>query len=153
MAEDYELKWYRDHVKVTLQDATEAVLKALAYRITERTQLNIRDNDQIDTGFMVNSIYPVWKEGSEYNQARNEAEQHTTDRDGRTVDHSGDMAPEVGLESGAGAAVVVGANYAIYQEARQEFLYPAAQAAALEFGAEAEQVYRQVLPDEGPGEP
>jgi len=148
---DYELKWYRDHVKVTLNEATEEVLKALAYRITERTQLNIRDMNLIDTGFMVNSIYPVWTDGSEYQQARQAAEEQTTGRDGRKVDHSGDMAPEVSLERGAGAAVVVGANYAIYQEVKHSFLYNAAEAAAREFGGEAEQVYRQVLPDEGPG--
>ncbi len=149
---DVELKWYPDHVKVALEKPTEEVLKMLAYRIIEGAQLNIRSNDQIDTGFMVNSIYPVWGDGSGYNEARHAAESQTTDKDGRAVDHEGDMAPERSLEQGAAAGVVVGASYAIYQEGLKAFLFPAAERAAAEFGAEAEKIYRQALPNEGPGD-
>jgi hypothetical protein len=148
---DVEVKFYIDHVKVTVDKATDEVLKMLAYRIVEGTQLNIRSNDQIDTGFLINSVYPIWKDGSGYADAKAEAEQRTTGKDGRHVDHSDDMAPEPSLPGDASAGVVVGANYAIYNEVRIPFLYPAAQAAAAEFGGEAEQIYREVLPNEGPG--
>jgi len=146
---DVEVKFYLDHVQVVVEEATEKVLKELAFRIQERAQANIRDNDQVDTGFMVNSIYPVWKDGSGYNEAQAQAEKMTTDRKGRSVDHAGDMAAEENLPSDAAAGVVVGASYAIYQEAVMPFLYPAAEAAAAEFGAQAERIYREVLPDEG----
>ncbi len=149
MAVDAEVRWYRDHVKVLVKDATEEVLKQLGFRIVERAQLNIRDNDQIDTGFMVNSLYVIWGDGSGYGAAKQAAEQQTTGRDGRRVDHSEDMAPERALEGSAAAGVVVGANYAIYQEARIPFLYPAGETAAREFGGEAEQIYRKELPEEG----
>ena len=149
MAGNADIRWYRDHVEVVVEDATEEVIKKLAMRITERAQLNIRSNDQIDTGFMVNSVYPIWRGGSDYHAARLEAEQHSTGKDGRHVDHSGDMAPEARLRSDAMGGVVVGANYAIYQEARNAFLYPAGEAAAREFGGEATQIYRQAMPDEG----
>lgn len=151
MAEDdVEVKLYLDHVRVTVEEATEVVLKQLAYRIVEGAQLNIRNNDQIDTGFMVNSIYPIWKDGSDYTQARQEAEKRNRTRDGKMVDQSKRMAPEVQLPEDAAAGVVVGAIYAIYQEAVKPFLYPAAEKAAAEFGTEAEQIYRKVVPDEGP---
>ena len=130
---------YLDHVEVVLEEATGEVLKQLAYRIVERTQGNIRSNDQIDTGFMVNSVYPVWQDGSGFGSAQAQA-RAMADRE--MIDEQ--------LEDGASAAVVVGANYAIYQESANPFLYPAAQAAAAEFGAEAEQIYKGKLPDEGP---
>jgi hypothetical protein len=58
------------------------------------------------------------------------------------------MAPEPGLPDDAAAGVVVGANYAIYQEAANPFLYPAAERAAREFDGEAERIFREVLPEE-----
>lgn len=146
---DVEVKLYLDHVLATVEEATGEVLKALAYRIVEGAQLNIRSNDQIDTGFMVNSIYPIFEDGSGYSEARSQAEAQTTGKDGRRVDHSDDMAPEERLPDDANAGVVVGANYAIYQEAVNPFLYPAGERAAREFGGEAERIYREKLPDEG----
>lgn len=146
-----DIKMYLDHVEAVLKDATEETLKKFAFRVVERTQLNIRDNDQIDTGFMVNSIYPIWADGgSGFEQAVAQAAMQTlSQKTGRTVDHRDDFAPEETLEKNAAAAVVVGANYAIYQEAANPFLYPAAEAAAREFGAEAERIYKSELPDEG----
>jgi hypothetical protein len=149
-----ETKLYLDHVKVVVDNATAEVLKRLGFRIQERAQLNIRSNDQIDTGFLINSIYTVWKDdGSDYEQARASAEAQTvSSKSGRPVDHEGDMAPKVDLQANAAAAVVIGANYAIYQEAANPFLYPAAEAAAIEFGGTATAIYKEVLPEEGPKE-
>lgn len=148
MADDVEIKLYLEHVQVVVEKATAEVLKKLAFRIVEGAQLNIRANDQIDTGFMVNSIYPVWGDGSGYSEARSAAESMTTGHDGRKVDHANDMAPDAQLPGDAAAGVVVGANYAIYQEAANPFLWPAGERAAAEFGGEAERIYREVLPDE-----
>lgn len=153
MADDVEVTLYLDHVKATVEDATDEVLALFAYRVAEGAQLNIRENDQIDTGFMVNSVYVIEKGGNGYEMARSKAEGQTQGRDGRAVDHSGDMAPEEQLPADAAAGVVVAAIYAIYQEAAKPFLYPAAEHAAAEFGGEAERVYREILPDEGPGAP
>lgn len=132
-----EVKLYLDHVKITVQGATEEVLKALAFRVVERAQANIRANDQIDTGFMINSGYAIWIIGSSYGQGAITAE-------------GKDMAPEESLPGDAAAAAVFGANYAIYQEAQKPYLYPGAEAAAAEFGGEAEQIYKKNLPEEGP---
>jgi len=146
--EGVEVRMYLDHVKVTVKEATEEVLKALGFRIVERTQLNIRENDQIDTGFMVNSVYPIWKEGSGYEGAASEAAQYNVRKTGEVVGGIR-MAPEEHLPEDAMAGVVVGANYAIYQEEINPFLYPAAEQAASEFEGEAEKIYREEMPEEG----
>lgn len=132
-----EVQLYLDHVKITVEKATAEVLKKLAFRVIERAQLNIRQNDQVDTGFMVNSGYAVWSDGSSYGQGAISAE-------GR------EMAPEESLAGEAIAAAIFGANYAIYQEAAKPFLYPGAEAAAAEFGGEAERIYKEHIPEEGP---
>lgn len=136
-----------DHVRVTMEAASDELLKAAALRVVERAQSNIRANDQIDTGFMVNSAYAKWRAGSTYRQAETAAAGSNTGRDGRRVDHTGDLTDEIGLPENARAAAVVGANYAIYQEAADPFLWPAAEATAQEFGGFAQRVYRQ--PQEG----
>jgi hypothetical protein len=138
-----EVKLYLDEVLIKVEKATEEALKILALRVVERAQMNIRTNNQIDTGFMVNSIYAIWKGGSGYEAARGQAMSQTRGKDGRKVDHSGDMAPGRSLPDDAAAGVVVGANYAIFQELADPFLYPAAQATAEEFKAELEAIFKE----------
>jgi hypothetical protein len=150
MSGEVQVKLYLEHVKVVVDDATAEVLGKLAFAIEREAKLNIRNNDQIDTGFMVNSVYAVTGAASSYSAAKASAQSQTRDRGGHQVDHSGDMAPEQGLPADADAAVVIGANYAIYQEAAKPFLYPAAQKAAAQFGGQATAIYKQVLPDERP---
>jgi hypothetical protein len=145
MAEDVELRWNLDHVDVVMEDMTQELAKRLAFSVEAGAKLNIRANDQIDTGFMVNSIYSIWGEGSGYEEAKGTAEGQTVSaKTGAVVNHDNDMAPEEALAEDASAGVIVGANYAVYQEVANAFLYPAAQAAAAKFGAEATQVYKEV---------
>jgi len=141
---------YLDHVIMTLDDITnEKAVPMLAMRVQERAQLNIRSNDQIDTGFMVNSIYTVLPDKSDYNEVRNAAEAMTrSTRDWRLVDQSDSMAPEVRLERNMSAGVVVGANYAIYQEVQNAFMAPAAEAAGAEMGAQVAKIYSTYTKDE-----
>lgn len=141
-----DVKLYLDHVRIEVKDATEEVLKALAMRVVERAQLNIRENDQIDTGFMVNSGYAIWKDGSTYGQTEKSGE--FSGANGQSVRR--EIAPEESLPGDAAAGVVFGANYAIYQEAAKPFLYPGAEAAAKEFEGEAERIYKDNIPEEGP---
>ena len=127
---------YIDHVMVAVEEATEEVLKRLAFRIVERAQLNIRNNVQIDTGFMVNSGYPIWKGGSGFSAAESAA-----------LAQAEKEIIEEQLAEDAAAGVVWGANYSIYQEALKPFLWPAAVSAASEFGGEAEQVFKEMVKD------
>ena len=61
------------------------------------------------------------------------------------VDRS--LAPEQRLPRDATAGVVVGANYAIYQEVRKSFLYKAAEKVAREAGGTLEAKYRELVHD------
>ena len=136
-----------DKIRATVGEASEEVLKQFAFRVIERAQANIRQNDQIDTGFMVNSLYAIWGDGSDYDAVKAAADPlKTGHKSGREVNEER-MAQEASLKTGAQAAVVVGANYAIYQEARNEFLWPAAEATAGEFDGQAEKVYKKEVHD------
>lgn len=116
-----------------MHGATEEALRQLALQIEAQTKVNIRDNDQVDTGFMMNSVYTVTEKGSGYGEAKASAEGQATNRAGEHVDHSEDMGPEPPLGD-ATAAVAVGALYAIYQEAKRSFLYAALQEVVPKFG-------------------
>lgn len=147
MADDYEVKSYLEQIITQVEDANDEAVKLMALRIQERTQMNIRQNNQIDTGFMVNSVYVVLPGESTYRDAAKTAELMTVNREGDQVDHSGDVAPEVRLESDAKGAVACAANYAIFQEQRNAFLAPAAEQAAAELGGEVAKVFRDMIQD------
>lgn len=109
------------------RSASDRAILKLAFRIEEHAKENIIDNDQVDTGFMLNSIYVASRDDSGYNEAFSSA--HGNDISSRTgykIDHSDDMAPEVDpREQDADAVVAVGAEYAIYQESQNAFFSPA----------------------------
>lgn len=125
--------WYGEDVSLRLEEAAQEVIAQAALRIEAHAKVNIRDNGQIDTGFMLNSVYVKLPETSTYGQARAAAGAQNAD---------GSMAPEVALPQDAGAAVVVGAAYAIFQEAQQPFLYPAVGRTQREMGGIVERVKR-----------
>lgn len=107
--------WRDKEVRLQLKDASNQMLRTAAALIEQQTKLNIQSNGQIDTGFMVNSVYFVTDDDSNYENAANGA---------IGVRPDAEMAPEVVAPDG-GAAVAVGAEYAIFQEERMPFLYPA----------------------------
>lgn len=148
MTDTVQVREYFDSFIATMQDATVEAARALAYRILEHAQANIRKNDQIDTGFMVNSGYVIWPDGSDYDAAKGAAENQTTGKDGKPVDHTGDMAEAFQLPADASAGVVFGAVYSVYQENINPFLYPAGQAAGAEFNATVEAVYKRFAKDD-----
>lgn len=116
-----KVNWYTQDVILHFGEITRHGLEAVAARIDAQTKINIVQNDQVDTGFMVNSVYFATEEGSSYND---------TDKDGLHLNRLGElvereMAPEAPLPDDYVALVCVGANYAIFQEMQQPFLYPA----------------------------
>jgi len=114
MSQGFELKWYAENVTLLVGKAEDAVLDKAALQTLAHAQVNIQQNDQIDTGFMLNSGYVVSAESDTYNDARSEARAQA-DRE---------MAPKADLEEGD-ALVAFGAEYSIYQEASNSFLYRA----------------------------
>jgi len=145
---DATIHFRLDHVLTTVQGASERALLALALQTEGHVKVKIRDNDQVDTGFMLNSVYSVGNDTSGYSAAKGIADRNTKSRrTGADVDHAGDMAPERRLPRDVAAAVVVGANYAIYQEVKQSFLYAGALEAAKQAEGTCEKVFRQEVHD------
>lgn len=129
-------KFYLEQVKVKVEEASDLLAEEIAFALEGQAKANIVANDQVDTGFMLNSVYAVTRGGSGYGQARSEAKGKNPDAE---------MAPEARLENDAAAAVAVGAEYAINQEERKSFLYAAAEQIASQVGGMAEKVGREVL--------
>ena len=139
MPQGSKVTTYLKEIKVTAKGATARALQALALQIEAQTKVNITENDQVDTGFMLNSVYTIFEGGSTYGQ---------TDASGPRLDRMAEIverriAPEAGLEEGALAAVCVGAEYAVFQEARHSFLQRAAESVASQAGAICEPVFAE----------
>ena len=133
-----------DHVNMVVEKATDEALAALALQIAGQTTTNIANNNQIDTGFMMNSVYAITRHSSTYKDADPTGEY----RSRKTGQHVGrKLAPEQRLPSDAAAGVIVGANYAIYQETQDSFLFKAAEQVARDADGICEPVYRNEVHD------
>ena len=104
-----------------LKLAKEAVEK-ITFQVEGQAKRNIQENGQIDTGFMLNSVYAATPRTSSYGR---------TQPSGSYVGRGGQeegrrRAPEAGLK-GADGLVAVGAEYALWQEMRRSFLFRALQ--------------------------
>lgn len=143
MSNDSKITWRLQHVLVKIAESNKAALGAVALQIAGEAKVKIQANRQIDTGFMLNSVYAVTNTSDGYGQAKSEAETHDySAKEKRRVDVGKRMAPPRALGAGDTALVVVGANYAAEQEARQSFLYAAAEKVGKEVGAIVEPIYK-----------
>lgn len=114
-----KVNWYAEDVVAHFTKVSERAIEAAAARVDALAKMNIVANDQVDTGFMVNSVYFATEDNSSYMDSGG----LFTDKNGNRVER--EMAPEATLKDGATALVCVGANYAIFQEMANPFLYPA----------------------------
>ncbi len=123
-----------DHVEMRVKNATEEALHALALEVEGHAKVNIVVNDQVDTGFMLNSVYVESQRGSTFGG--------TWPGDEKT------KAPRFRLPNRyAATAVIVGAVYAIYQEVLMPFLRPAGQTVMNRVKGIMEPVYRRKIHD------
>ncbi len=122
------INWYEERVMLVLQGATDAALEELALLVEGAAKRNIVGNDQVDTGFMLNSVYTVSRVGvNNYADAKSNAAGQAAGRQ---------MAPEAEFTNDHQRALVaVGAEYGIHQEMRKGYLYPALVEAAAQTGA------------------
>lgn len=137
------VKFYLDHVLLKTAAASDAALEAAALQIEAQTKVNIQNNNQIDTGFMLNSTYVVTPRLSTYDETDPGGTQF--DRFGHLVER--EIAPQVSLPDNARAAVVVGAEYAVYQEDQKPFFYPAAETVAGQIKGTTEKIFQEHLND------
>ncbi len=121
------VNWYEEDVLAWAENLTEELLAQTAARVAQETILNINENDQIDTGFMINTVYFRTQDSSTYGET---AESGVRSWDpgkhgGQAGERLTEKAPEAEVPGDMVALVAVGANYAIYQEMSQSFLYAA----------------------------
>ena len=100
------VKWYGARLQKMLDGAEDRILRKAAMQCVAHAKVNIVQNDQVDTGFMLNSGYMATEREDTYGQIRGD----------------GDKAPK--RTAGKHRAIAAfAANYAIYQEASRSFLY------------------------------
>ena len=145
MAKKAKVKTYLDHIMVRVENATDEVLHATALQIEGTAKRNIIDNDQVDTGFMVNSGYVETQKGSTYDKTWKDGEYAAKKSEGSSEVKK---APRLKLPNlFSAAAVVIGANYAIFQELKRPFLRPAADEVAKQVKGIAEPIFRRKIRD------
>ncbi len=141
-----QVHWDRQRVSLVLKNATQEAIEAVAYELERQAKINIEDNHQVDTGFMVNSVHTITPASSGWAAAKAVAEARTYSHKRQAhVDHTGDMAPQATLPARASAAVVVGAIYAVHQEVKQSFLYKALEQIAKDAGGIIQRMARSKL--------
>jgi len=110
------VNWYGDKVAARVRGAQRQFIQAVAFQIEAQTKVNIVQNDQVDTGFMLNSVYTVAGDANGHAAAASAAAAKNTDAV---------MAPPRLPADDMSAIVGVGASYALYQEERHSFLLAA----------------------------
>lgn len=130
--------FYLDKVLFKVDKAAQQSLLAIGHQIEGQAKANIDENQQVDTGFMWNAVYVTAKDESNYGEAQAKA---------KAQNPKAEMAPEASVKPGQ-VAVVAGANYSIYQEAQQSFLFKAGeQVAGQVAGAIVEKIGHKVIQD------
>jgi len=116
---DVKIDWFGDEVSVLVEKATQKIVDQLSLACEAQTKTNITRNGQVDTGFMRSSAWSSAGGGSgRSGQSAAGRVQSAANRSRGSVRGRG---------RGASASAGVSANYAIYNEIRIPFLYPALQ--------------------------
>lgn len=131
-----QVNWYGEDVTLKIAGATQEMLDQLALEGEGLAKINIRENDQIDTGFMMNSVAAITSKGIGELPLSGEYE----DRAGKMVHRESVPLPEA--EAGS-AGIGCAAEYAIYQEMKQSFLYRALEKLSERLDAVIERVARE----------
>lgn len=130
MPNDVTVNWYEEDVILAAEGAMGEALLALAFQVEAEAKVKAA----VDTGFMRNSSYVVGGNENTFH-ARSE------EKDGReynTVNSPEPAAP-------GGAVVGFAADYSIYVETQQPFLYPALRSVANQADATIEAVGKRTF--------
>lgn len=115
-----KLDWRGNELNLAVENATAKGLYAIALAIEEEAKGNVQANGQVDTGFLLNSIYANGEGGSPAPWVNGEFFGKESKRN--HVKWAEDIVPpSQRLE----ALVHASAEYALYQEVDRPFLYPA----------------------------
>jgi hypothetical protein len=131
-----KVTWHGAAVLAEAERAERDLLYRLALQGEAHAKVNIVNNDQVDTGFMLNSTYAVGPAGKESDYpAAQSAASAAAARAGAVRR----MMPREQVPDHT-AAICTGAEYAIYQEARRTFLYKALEQLKADFPSVVGQV-------------
>ncbi len=139
-----EVKLQLDHVLVKVNSASDDFLAKTAFQIEAAAKVNIQSNGQIDTGFLLNSVYTLARAKHTGATTRD-----ATWQNGQYPNRKGELVrrrrqPRQTLGNSR-VAVAVGADYAIHQEALKSFLYAAGETVASQVKGTAEKVFKEGL--------
>ena len=126
------VNWYGNKMVARLKKADEGILDKLAMQTLGQARINIRENKQIDTGFMTNSGYVVSARNDNYSETWPTGTYKRTKSPGTAY---GELATKASIRKSIESVVAFGAHYAIHQEMRRSFLYQAVQDVSKSFGA------------------
>jgi hypothetical protein len=124
------VRWYGAQVNRAISADAARVLDRVAFSIEAQAKVNITDNAQVDTGFMRNSVYTVSAQRNTFASV-DATGNYQSRKTGRTVQRAATPNPPDPPEGGA--IVGVAAEYAIWQELQQAFLWPAVESVATNF--------------------
>lgn len=116
MAVNAKLSWNKEKVMLAAQKGLD--IEGIAFQVEAHAKQNIVDNDQVDTGFLLNSVYVIFPDRDTFGETLSPGEY--ANRAGQLVKR--DIAPPPPLPKSVKAAVAAGADYAIYQEIAMPFL-------------------------------
>ena len=130
------MNWYGERLRAVLKDADEKILDQLAFQTLGRARINIRENRQIDTGFMTNSGYVVSAQHDTHGETwpTGDYPWQPGKHGGTTGVSHGERAEKAPVDTRKESAVAFAAHYSIFQEMRRSFLYQAMQDVIKSFG-------------------
>lgn len=129
---DAQVRWYEQDAILYFGEKERKLLSKLALQCEAFAKINIQQNGQIDTGFMLNSTYAITPTESRYGETW-ESGEYKSSSGGKSVERRRVESLPQPRDS---AAVHCAAEYAIYQEIRQSFLYRALEQLQEAFGGE-----------------
>lgn len=117
------VKWYGGKVLDLIEQAEGDILDIVARRLELHIKRNIRQNNQVRTGFMADSTYTVTpRSGSTYSQTP-EPGIYTDRKTGQSVRR--DKAPQASPSKPDRALTGVAADYALFPELENSFAFRA----------------------------
>lgn len=120
---------WNDGLLAEIQGVAKDMLSEMAFAVEGEAKKNLTNNNQVDTGFLRNSVYAVTPNGSTEDKIDPNG-RYKSRKTGRMVDRRQSGQTVTINSDGTSAAVVAGADYAIHQEAEKSFLYRAGESVA-----------------------
>lgn len=123
----YEITWNGEEVKKLIIDITTEAMTQFALAVESQAKQNVVANDQVDTGFMLNSI---WSRSPNHSTYAAISPPDGVVRDLAQEEELGDSLAIVGAA----------ALYAIYQESKKPFIWSALTTITPRFGRIIEEI-------------